>query len=157
LQVVREGVRETLALPGGIMLINRALIEDYEEPDVVAGYIIAESARSQGTDPLHRFLQGAGLRAIFRLLTTGSVSDSDARAFVEQAVAEPPAAVDDQALLAAFQAQGVRSTPYGFALDVSGESTLGLIEAAPFSGSETEPLVSDGAWVALQGICETGS
>ena len=156
LQVVREGVRGTMALPGGILLINRALIEDHEEPDVVAGYVIAESARIQVNDPLKRFLQVAGLPAIFRLLTTGGVSDSDARTYVEQMVAAPAAPIDDETLLAAFQKQGVRSTPYGFALDVSGETTLGLIEADPFAGSETEPLVSDRAWVALQGICESG-
>lgn len=156
LHVVRDGVRQTLSLPGGILLINRALIEDYEEPDVVAGYIIAETTRNQAIDPLHSFLQIAGLRAIFRLLTTGSVTQADARAYVEGAVAAVPASVENVLLLQAFQEQGVRSTPYGFALDVSGETTLGLIEADPFSGAETKPLVSDGEWVALQGICESG-
>jgi len=156
LHVVRNGVRETLSLPGGILLINRALIEDHEEPDVVAGYIIAETARNQAIDPLHRFLRSTGLRSIFRLLTTGSVTQEDARTYVEGAVATLPLLVNDDLLLQAFHAQGVRSTPYAFALDVSGETTLGLIEADPFAGAETEPLVSDGDWVALQGICENG-
>lgn len=154
LQVMRQGVRETLALPGGILLINRALIEDHEGPDVVAGYIIAELQRSQALDPLERFLKNAGLRASFRLLTTGKISQHDARNFAEDAVTTAPHPVSSENLLRGFAKHGIGSTAYGFALDVSGESTLDLIEGDPFSGSETPPVLSDGEWVALQGICE---
>lgn len=154
LQVVRGGVRQTLSLPGGILLINRALIEDHEGPDVVAGYIVAEIARSGALDPLERFLSDTGMQASFRLLTTGDISRSDARTFVEIAAAALPSALDDEILLRGFRDHAVRSTPYAFALDMTGEATLGLIEADPFNGTTADPVVGDADWVALQGICE---
>jgi hypothetical protein len=39
------------------------------------------------------------------------------------------------------------------ARDPSGESTLSLIEAAPFTEDLPEPILIDRYWVALQGVC----
>ena len=64
----------------------------------------------------------------------------------------PHAPLAADTLLEAFSAQGVKSTPYAYALDASGETTLELIEADPFVTSP-RPVLSDGDWVALQGIC----
>jgi hypothetical protein len=56
-------------------------------------------------------------------------------------------------LLAGFAAWSVRAAPYAYARDISGESTLALIEADPFAGQTPEPLLSDGDWLRLQSIC----
>ncbi|NJM84511.1 MAG: DUF885 domain-containing protein [Tabrizicola sp.] len=56
-------------------------------------------------------------------------------------------------LIAAFEAAQLPSTPYGFAIDPSGKSTVGLIEGDPFKGLSPTPLIPDGDWVALQAIC----
>ena len=40
------------------------------------------------------------------------------------------------------------------ALDASGETTLALIEADPFT-TTPKPVLGDGDWVALQGICDS--
>jgi hypothetical protein len=61
--------------------------------------------------------------------------------------------VDDELLLARFEAAAVRSTPYAFALDPTGETTLGLIEADPVPLAVAAPLMPDADWVSLQGIC----
>jgi len=61
--------------------------------------------------------------------------------------------VGDDALLAQFEAAGVPSAPYAYALDPSGETVLSLIEADPFSGRTPTPILADGDWIGLQNIC----
>ena len=152
LVVVPSGVQTAAALPGGIVLVNRNAIEDFEEPDVVAGFIVAEKLRAQ--DPLREVLQAAGISASFRLLTTGDLSPEILRAHAETLVLDQPARPEDEALIAAFAENRLRISPYAYALDPSGEETLPLIEADPFTVTP-EPVLSDGDWVALQGICDT--
>ena len=59
----------------------------------------------------------------------------------------------DETLLAGFKAWSVRATPYAYALDITGETTLGLIEADPFAAAPPDPLISDADWLRLQNIC----
>lgn len=154
LVVVRGGVRDTLALPGDIILVNRSVIEDFEEPDVAAGYIIAQKVESAASDPLRLMLEQLGLMASFRLLTTGELTPDMLRSWAEDLVLLPHATVRYDALLEAFSDLGVKSSPYAYAVDMSGETTLELIEADPFVTSP-KPVLNDGDWVALQGICES--
>jgi len=140
-------------LPGGIVLLNRALVEDYEDGTALAGFILAEQVRAAETDPLAALLSEAGLLATFRLLTSGHLSDEVLDAHARRLLTEPPAPVTDAALLARFAAAEVPSTPYAYARDISGESVLGLIEADPMRGKPAPPLLSDGEWLRLQGIC----
>lgn len=153
LLVLRSGIRDTVALPGGLILLNRALVEDYEGPDVAAGYILAEAARADTLDPLQRLLESAGLIATVRLLTTGELPESTLDAYAEELVAAPVTAPPTATLLARFEQARTSSTPYAYAVDVSGESTLSLIEADPMRGGNGEPVLADADWVALQGIC----
>ena len=153
LVVVGGGVRGTTVLPGGTILINRGLVEDFEEPDVVAGYIIAERLRALGHDPLADLLQQGGLWASFRLLTTGALKDATLQDYAEHLLTLPPERLKDSALLSGFKAARVRSTPYAYAVDISGETTLGLIEADPFTNAASDPILSDSDWLRLQGIC----
>ncbi|PVA09479.1 hypothetical protein DC366_13920 [Pelagivirga sediminicola] len=154
LRVVRGGVRTTATLPGGTILLHRSLVEDFEEPDVVAGYIVAERVRARAYDPLGRLLDHADLIAAFRLLTTGEPGQEALRSYAEYLLTDAPAApLDDAALLSGFQAWSVRSTPYAYARDITGETTLGLIEADPFTTEVPPALLSDGDWLRLQGIC----
>ena len=55
--------------------------------------------------------------------------------------------------LAQFEAAALRSTPYAYALDITGETTLAMIEGDPMNGRLTEPLMSDADWLRLQTIC----
>jgi len=153
LLIVRGGVRGTTSLPGGTILINRALVEDFEEPDVVAGYIIVERLQNRLQDPLADLLDHAGLGAVFRLMTTGHPGDDALRTYAEHLLTSDPLPLSDDVLLAGFKSWSVRSTPYAYARDISGESTLHLIEADPFSGQAPAAVLSDGDWLRLQGIC----
>lgn len=151
--VLRSGITDSLYLPGGKVLVNRILVEDFEEPDVVAGYILAEQVRSQSNDSLVAVLDHVGLRATFTLLTTGNLPAIALDDYAEEVLSKPRPMVDEKVLLAAFAATGIRSTPYAKAVDVTGETTVGLIEADPVSGTLTTPLLRDRDWIRLQAIC----
>lgn len=154
LRVVRGGVATTATLPGGTILLHRSLVEDYEEPDVVAGYIVAARLRARAHDPLGRLLDHAGVIAAFRLLTTGDPGTQALRRYSEYLLADaPPAPLENETLLDGFRAASVRSTPYAYARDITGEAVLPLIEADPFAGDAPPPVLSDGDWLRLQGIC----
>lgn len=151
--ILRSGVRDSLNLPGGRILLNRSLVEDYEEPDVAAGFILAETVRIRQHDPLETLLKQAGLRANISLLTTGHLPATTLDAYAEHILLAPRPPVPDDALLAAFATSRIRSTPYAYGRDITGEDTLALIEADPMRDIATEPLLRDADWLRLQAIC----
>mgnify|MGYP005996090867 FL=1 len=153
LVVLPGGVRDTAHLPGGLILINRAILEDYEDPDIAAGFILAESVRTRGSDPLRDLLDHAGLWAALHLLTTGNVPDDALQAYAEDMITRDQRPVSNAALLRAFEGTHLRSTPYAYAKDVTGETTLALIEADPRASQGSQLVLSDPDWVRLQGIC----
>ncbi|TCP60253.1 hypothetical protein EV663_11140 [Rhodovulum bhavnagarense] len=151
--VLPGGMARAAHLPGGLILLNRALVEDFEDPGAVAGFILAEDARATQTDPLAALLRAAGPLATLRLLTSGTLPKGALDAHAEAVMTHPPAPLPDEALLARFAKAGLSSARYAYALDVSGETVLGLIEADPMRGQIPVPLISDGDWVRLQSIC----
>lgn len=155
LAVLPGGLRSALALPGGTILVNRALVEDFEEPDVAAGHVLAETVRRDEDQRLSDLLHHAGVLATARLLTTGRLPDDVLDSYAETMLAAQPDPVEEERLLAAFAAAELRSTPYAYAIDISGETTFGLIEADPMRGTAaSRPLLNDADWVRLQSICE---
>ncbi|MFZ5962071.1 hypothetical protein ACOXXX_03895 [Thalassococcus sp. BH17M4-6] len=153
LVVLRDGVQTTEHLPGGMILMNRALVEDPEDPDVTAGYVLAEAVRAARQDPLAALLRDAGLMASLQLLTTGSLPDDVLDAYAESLLTSPQAAIPTDVLVTAFANAQLRTAPYAYALDVTGESSLPLIEADPLAGDSSSLVLTDADWVRLQGIC----
>jgi len=153
LVVVRSGVRDALALPGGFVVLNRALIEDFEEPDVAAGYVITEQVSVRANDPLEALLRDSSVLASFRLITTGALTDETLDAYAQHILTDQHPTVSETEQLAGFAEAGVRSSPYAYAVDISGESVLGLIEADPMAGQTPRVLLKDSDWIRLQNIC----
>ncbi len=153
LVVLPGGIATAAHLPGHIVLLNRALVEDFEDPNVVAGFILAETLRARGTDPVESLLTAAGPMAAFRLLTTGDVERDALAAYAETLMTAPMAPLPDGMVLTRFLAADVPVTPYAYALDVTGETTIGLIEADPVEELMALPVLRDAEWVSLQGIC----
>ncbi|GGH32618.1 hypothetical protein SAMN05444007_106186 [Cribrihabitans marinus] len=153
LVVLPGGIANSLHLPGGIVVLNRTLIEDHEDPAVAAGHILLERARAEAKDPLAELLDHAGPIASFRLLTTGQMTPESLDRYAETAMSAPRPALADDAVLAVFAQAAVPSSPYAYAQDVTGESVLGLIEADPMAGRTLEPVLPDRDWIRLQGIC----
>lgn len=152
--ILPSGVIKSTHLPGGFILLNHELVEDYEEPDVAAGYIIAEQLRAENTDPLAPLLRASGLRATFTLLTTGVISQTALSAYAEHLLTSPATDLETQQLLGRFAKANTRSTPYAYGVDPTGETTLELIEADPFASTAATPLLTDEQWINLQSICE---
>ncbi|MBM9594636.1 hypothetical protein [Roseitranquillus sediminis] len=144
---------EALHLPGGLIVLNRVLVEDHDEPAVVAGYILAEEARAAANDPMLRLLDEAGPLASFRLLTTGELPPEVLEAHAERLATADPAPLSGAELVTWFEGAALRSAPYAYALDITGETTLTLIEADPAKAGTTTTVLPDGEWVALQGAC----
>lgn len=153
LLVFRDGVPGSAHLPGGFLLLDASLVEDHEGPQVVAAHIVLERLRAETTDPLARLLEHAGVLTTLRLLTTGDIAPDVLKAYAEAALTAPPDKVPEVRLLDELETAGVPSTPYAFALDATGETTFTLIEADPYRARRAPPILSDGTWVSLQGIC----
>lgn len=151
--ILPSGVAESVILPGGIVLLNRELIEDYEDPAVAAGFVLAERARALRQEPLAELLDHAGPAASFRLLTTGELTPEILDQYGERILAEPRPDIGGEELLSVFAQAALPSTPYAYALDVTGETVLGLIEADPMAGRALEQVLPDRDWVILQNIC----
>ncbi|MBE1285003.1 MAG: hypothetical protein GJ676_16950 [Rhodobacteraceae bacterium] len=151
--VMSAGVTSSLNLPGGIILLNRSLIEDPEDPAVAAGAVLVEKARAEARDPLAELLSFGGPMTTFQLLTTGKLNHASMDHFTEQLLVAPRPVLRDEQILAQFAQTAIPSTPYAYAVDVTGEDVLGLIEADPMSGRDLEPVLSDRDWVLLQTIC----
>ncbi|SMR81463.1 hypothetical protein SAMN04488030_1930 [Aliiroseovarius halocynthiae] len=151
--VLSGGVQSSKHLPGNITLLNRALIEDFEHPDVLAGFLLAEELRRNSTDPLLPVLDHIGLRGTVQLLTTGDLPGAAIDQYAEALLVAPQSELPPTALLSRFEAQNISATPYAYALDLTGETSLDLIEADPVSSTTANPLLSDDDWVRLQGVC----
>ncbi len=153
LAIMRGGITDALHLPGGQILIARQLVEDFEEPDVAAGFILAERTAARATDPLRAVLEHGGTYATFRLLTTGRLDAETLDRYAEHILTQPKTDAPRADLLASFETAAVRSTPYAYARDITGDATLDLIEADPMRGKPISPLLSDADWLRLQAIC----
>ncbi|EKX57056.1 hypothetical protein D516_1955 [Rhodobacter sp. AKP1] len=151
--VVREGVRRPVHLPNRQIIFPRAMVEAADGPEVLAGYALAEQLRARLQDPLIPVLEHAGLAATFRLLATGELPQDSVDGYAAQLLQATPALLTDEALATRFGEAGVSATPYAFAVDPTGESMLGLVEADELGGSEDKPVLTDEDWVSLQGIC----
>ena len=140
--VLPSTAQVTAHLPGNILVVNRSLVEDYEDPEVLAGFLLAEDLRRRADPPLLRLLQDAGLMTTFRLLTTGQVDAAHLSAHAARLLTTPPVTVAAEPLLARFGQAGVSSQAYAYALDVSGETVLDLIEGDPLYKLYEETLLS---------------
>jgi hypothetical protein len=153
LAVLPNLTRDSLHLPGGLILLDRGVLEDHEEPDVAAGYVLAEQTRRAVRDPLRELLENVGPFENLRLLTTGDIAPDALDRYAEYLTTTPRPEPDVGRLLTRFEDAALRSTPYAYGRDITGESTLDLIEGDPMAGKLTEPLMSDANWLRLQGIC----
>lgn len=153
IDVLTDLPRPALHLPGQVILLARSVIEQSDGPFVPAGFILAEDEYARQNDPLLALLESAGLFATLKLLTTGQMSDAVLVRYAEQALVATKPPLPAGALLARFASAQLPASPYAYALDPSGETTLPLIEADPVPIGMAQPPISDGDWVSLQGIC----
>ena len=151
--ILPSALPHTLALPGGLFVANAALVEDHETPLVLAGHLLAEDVRAETADPILTLLSESGLSVTFRLLTTGHIPNDALRDHATNLLSRARPMIEEDQVLARFAEAEVPTSPYAYALDVSGETTLGLIEADPMRGDSQAPFLTDAEWLSLQEIC----
>ncbi|MBF9047458.1 hypothetical protein LSUCC0031_10065 [Rhodobacterales bacterium LSUCC0031] len=150
LAVLPSATPKTMALPGNIIVLNAALMEDHDTPEVVAGFILAETQRRTAQDPMLRLLKDAGLMATLRLLTTGQLDRAALQAHALTLLAQDTPAPTDPSLWPLFDAAGISARPYAAVAGQESRDSLPLAQT-----SNLRPVISDADWVSLQNICNS--
>jgi hypothetical protein len=148
-----SGVPDTISLPGNMILARATLVEDYEAPDVLAGYLIAAQRRATLQDPMLSLLEAQGLGATLQVLTRGHIDEALLHRHAADLLSRPQEPLSAAELVPEFASARISTQPYAFSRDMSGETTLDLIEADPMRGTQTEALLSDADWISLRDIC----
>ena len=152
--VLPLGPNAPVALPGGIAVLSREMVERAAEPAVVAGQLLA--ARAASDDPLARLLDDVGLWATLRLLTTGDLDPDVLAGHARGLLAAPAPSLGADRLGPAFAQAQVPLKPYALDRDPTGASVADLLAADAYADQPPPVLLTDSEWVALQGICEGG-
>lgn len=151
--VLPSAIPDTLSLPGGIIVADAALVENHDTPEVLAGFLLAESVRRSEIDPMLRLLSEAGLGVTLRLLTTGRIDSDALHAHAVTLLSHEARPVSDEALIARFEKAGLSVVPYARAIQRAAADQQALIDADPMRGLPQTTLISDADWISLQDIC----
>ena len=154
--VMREGMRGALALPGGLVVLSRELVEAPPDAETAAGFALAALQISgDETAQSALFLRHAGLWPTLRLLVSGGLPegalDGIGETLVAQSARAPGLPVTE--LLARFEAAGISPAAYASALTSAPEVSRALSEQDPFKGISPNPVLADDDWISLQAIC----
>ncbi len=147
------GARKSMHLPGGIILANKTLVENYDGAEILAGYVLMERALQNETPAINTLFLEAGTIATISFLATGQIKNSVLEKFAKNTITGAMDQPDSATLLELFKSANLPSTPFAMTLAPS-EATQALITDNPVSGPY-EPLLTDPQWLALQSICES--
>ena len=141
-------------LPGGMVIIDKGLLMRHDGPEAVAGHVLLERLIMIENDPIARLIDSAGLSAVPNVVLGNSVDDESLLDFFSavQAGPRPPVALEE--LLERFRTAGFPSTPFGLTFEGDREVANAAVESDPFKDATYRPLLSDGDWIRLQGICD---
>jgi hypothetical protein len=147
--IANLGARYSTHLPGGIILTNRTLVEDFEGPEVLAGFVLMENALQKHDPALKKLFLSAGPIATISFLVSGNIEVDILAKFAKNQITAPLVMPKADALLSLFDKANVSSTPFAKALN-----NRDLQVNDPVTGPY-EPLLTDPQWLSLQSICES--
>ena len=150
--VLPQLAQGALALPGGIVLIDRRIIENAQDPAIPAGYIVAAALGRAEIDPLAAVLKSAGIGKTVGLLTTGDLPPESLVDYAREITESEPHFPKDKSLIAAFKFAQIPTGPFALARNETGR-TKTLMQNDPYAERDEPEILSDGDWVRLQGIC----
>lgn len=151
--VLELGARNSSHLPGGLILINRRLVEGYDDPEVAAGFVIMERAIEDEIPPLLALFSTMGTANVVSFLASGEISQTALKRYAETRVTGRFRLPDEANLLTLFELARLSAKPFAGVLAKTGVDTTGLLSGA-IPPADQRPLMRDGAWVALQSICD---
>ena len=79
--IVPSETIEAIHLPGKIIVISKALVEDFEDPDVLAGYVLAQIQREAKSNALDELMKQMNNIEIIQFLFGRSPDFSTLRGF----------------------------------------------------------------------------
>ena len=150
--VFSGGIKSAIHLPGRFILLNQFIVEDFETPDVVAGFSIIEKIKMDRHDPIEQLLSYAGTRAVLRFLTTGRLNQITLEQYARYILSLEPITLETELIISEFESRDVNLAPYAYAIDITGESTSELIEHN--KSFENRQILTKQEWLNLQSICE---
>ena len=151
--VLPQLAQGAVALTGGIILLDRRIIENADDPAVPAGYIVAAQTAREQMDPLGPVLRAVGLRQTVHLLTTGDLSSQALQSHARTITQADPDFPSDIDLIAGFERAKIPTAPFAYARDKTGQRTANLIAQDTFAQRDEPLILSDANWIRLQGIC----
>ena len=151
--VLDMGRRDSAHLPGGIILLNRRVIEEAAEPEVAAGHILYQRAIEDEYPPLLDLFNSMSSAKVVAFLTSGNISEKDLRRFAQSQVtgAEKQPSVENLGGL--FELTGVGARPFAHSLKAEDPLRAALLNPSVPQHTNA-PLMRDGEWLALQEICQ---
>lgn len=141
-RVLDLGGAPVAALPGGLVLLDRGLVEAAPATAELAGWI----AVGQGRAPLPELMQAIGPRRSLGYVFTGDIA-APALADAARAAPRPPDAAEAAASAALLAAAGI--DPAGFVAALLREG----LPAPDAGGSPSEPLALPGDATAVAATC----
>ena len=150
--VFSDGIKAATHIPGKFILLNRSVVEDFETPEVIAGYSIIEKIRSDTNDPIENLLSFIGTRAVLKFLTTGRLDDVTLEKYAKHILSIEPISPSLDLIVSEFESREVNLKPYAYAVDITGESNSDLIKNNNILKSRQ--ILSNQEWLNLQSICE---
>ena len=151
--VVPEPLPGALSLPGGIIVLSRDMIEGTDDPAVVAGHVLSAVLSRPENDPLDVILDDAGVMATLTLLTTGNLPTGALEAQAQTLADLAPPLAPPERLVQGFDAAQVPLGPWASQAGRDAATLAPYVAAAEGEAPPTEPLLSDGNWISLQGVC----
>lgn len=135
-------------------MIDKTVFEDHDTPEVAVGYLYNSLDEHKNNDPFLILIKEAKIGTLLRLLTTGKIKKETLRKHAEKILTASESQINQESLLKRFQDSRVATSPFAYALDVTGESTMILIEGDPYRKISAPLLIRDSDWISLQTICE---
>jgi hypothetical protein len=146
--VLPDDIDTALYLPGGLIVVSRRLIEQTDDPALIAGHVLASATSRSASDPLLPLLRQAGFGATVTLLTTGDLPPEAIQRNALYVLTNPAPVAAGNDLLLAFDLAKIPLGPWA-----QEQGMPDLATEAADQDAEAEPILSDSDWVSLQGVC----
>jgi hypothetical protein len=150
--VVQSLPSVAIALPGGTLLLDRAILETHDDVAVTAGYVVAALHNARQHDPLAHLLDTGGFRTTLTLLARGQVPEDVIDTYAKALTTTAFTSYDDPAVLDAFAAAQIPSTPFA---EQNAPPIRAYITDDPMAGQSIPLILEDTDWLRLQAICGT--
>lgn len=152
--IVKDAIKTVVGLPGGSFAIGAPLVEDFDSPAISAGYLASAVVASSDWSPMNELVDSLKFFELVNLVTTGKIDQETASRFARKLISEQHEIAPDEDFIALLVDKGISIRAIADAIDITGEFSIEMNEAAIVLQPNPSKIMNDGDWVALQAICE---